>query len=294
MGNAMARFIGLSPKHETREPRFGGASGPIGSDHRNLYVYYNSCDSYLRHSRLIKHESPEYKGNPVLYDSDSSPLDRTVLKGIELRANQMVNYYGTCAAMMRCDWPAGTKRDAISALMTALKTNANRHSTEIHYLVVPEYSEGQEGNHYHGVIWYDRCALDYPDTPKRYWRRIRDAFELPLDCRIIWRRDRNKPHRFYIGQSQAEFRDAFRAASYLAKTSQPPQLNPGETSRIISRISKNRVRRLSQLLVFPKKSIASPPFFDGWTEIDTPTWPDTSAPEKGEIGATFFNINRSL
>lgn len=198
--------------------------------------------AYSRHSRLILHEEQSYRGLPVNVDSDSSPLDRTILEGLHERHSLAVREFGTSAVMIRCDWEAGTPQVALSDLMTRLQDQAGRKDTKIHYMIVAEFVEGQRGNHFHGVLWFDEKKLDYPHLVNRMWKKVQKAHELPDSCRIIWRRNNHKPFRFQIGQTQEEFRKAFRVASYLAKTSQPPLTSPANRSRIASR-TRNDVFR---------------------------------------------------
>lgn len=192
--------------------------------------------------KLILHELPEYRGLPVNVDSDSSPLDREILESLHKRHSLAVQTFGTSAVMIRCDWEAGTPQVALQDLMERLQDQAGRRKTKIHYMIVAEFVEGQKGNHFPSVIWFDESKLDYPHLVKKMWEKVRKAYELPDKCRIIWRRNKHLPGRFQIGQTQEEFRKAFRVASYLSKTSQPPLTTPAKRSRIVSR-TRNDVFR---------------------------------------------------
>lgn len=190
---------------------------------------------YTRRSKLTLHDEPEYRGLPVNVDSDSSPLDREILEALHKRHSLAVQEFGETAVMLRCDWEPGTPQVALSDLMARLQDQAGRNGTKIHYMIVAEFKEDQVGNHFHACIWFDESKLDYPRMVNASWKKVRKAHELAEKCRIVWRRDNHKPFRFQLGETQEEFRTAFRVASYLAKTSQPPLTTPGQRSRIVSR-----------------------------------------------------------
>lgn len=198
--------------------------------------------TYVSTPKLTLHDEPSYRGLPVNVDSDSSPLDREILEALHKRHSLAVHEFGETAVMARCDWEAGTPQVALSDLMKRLQDQAGRKGTKIHYAIVAEFKEGQRGNHFHGVLWFDSSKLDYPRMVNAKWKKVRKANELPDSCRIIWRRNNHKPFRFQIGQTQEEVRKGFYAASYLAKTSQPPLTTPDKRSRIVSR-TRNDVFR---------------------------------------------------
>lgn len=193
---------------------------------------------YTRYSRLILHEEQSFRGLPVNTDSTVSPLDRGILEALHERHCLAVLEFGTSAVMVRYDWKAGVSQVALSDLMTRLQNQAGRTETKVHFMIVAEFEEGQVGNHYHSALWFDESKLDYPRQVNALWKKVRKAHELPDSCRIIWRRNKNRPYRFLIGQGQDELQRAFYAASYLAKTSQPPLTSSGRKSRITSRVRK--------------------------------------------------------
>ena len=231
----------LSGFSESRPPESLAATRVPALSKASIETYVSTA--YTRHSRLILHEEQSYRGLPVNVDSESSPLDREILEAMHKRHSLAVQEFGASAVMLRCDWEAGTPQEALQDLMTRLQDQAGRKETRLHFMIVAEFVEGQVGNHFHACIWFDESKLDYPHLVNRMWKKIMKAHELPDSCRIIWRRDNHKPFRFQIGQTQEEFKKAFYAASYVAKTSQPPLTTPAKRSRIVSR-TRNDVFRL--------------------------------------------------
>jgi len=205
MMSVQARFIGLSGFHQPRKDRTGKASLARGNDHRNLLCIKH----ILKHSKLILHEQQSFRGLPVNYDSNRSPLDRDVLAELHRRHTLSVRQFGTTAEMVRLDWVAGTSQESISDLFTKLQDKAGRQQSKIHYLVCAEHRAGQPANHYHGVIWYDSSKMTFPYEVNKFWKKLMLRHELADHCRIQWRRDNDLPFRFKIGQTDAAFKAAF-------------------------------------------------------------------------------------
>jgi hypothetical protein len=224
--------------------------------HRAATVSKHACRpietyrSITRYSRIKLTDRTIYQDLPTNTGTGKSALVDNVLASLREKHLISVQEFRNTAVMMRCDWAAGTPQEALSDLMTRLQDQAGRKGTKIHFMIVAEHKEGQKGNHFHGVLWLDESKLNYPIMVNAMWRKIMKARNLPWAFRIIWRRNKDKPFRFQIGQSQEEFEHAFYVASYLAKTCQPPLKDPRHKARITSRVRNLEIFRPSSKTCF--------------------------------------------
>ena len=202
---------------------------------RSRAINKKQCNYMLTNKRdfprLKIHEATTFHGLPVSWDSHLEPLDGLALEILHKRFTAMVNQAGVNATCLRLDWPAGTPTENIQRLMTRLQDQGRKRGTKIHFQIQAEFAPDQEANHWHGVIIYDRTKMNFPTQINTAWRKIGSGHK------IVYRRNGNLPFIFAIGENPEEFKAAFRVASYLCKTNQPPKADPNKKARITSRLA---------------------------------------------------------
>lgn len=195
------------------------------------HTYYNNIYNsyYTRHSRVKLHESNMFRGLPVIYEDGFTGLNENLLQTIKERFEIAINSFGMNAEAIRLDFSKGIEAKELQELFARVQRKARDKGTKVHYILVAEKKSSDDAHHWHGVILADSAVWDVVPIVDATWHSRSNRPP------IIWARNRGLPGRFHIGRSEADYLAAFRAASYLAKTSQLPSKVPGTYNRITSR-----------------------------------------------------------
>ncbi|NCC85018.1 MAG: hypothetical protein EOM03_12960 [Clostridia bacterium] len=173
-----------------------------------------------------------FRGLPVIFEDGYSGLQESLLETIKERFEISINSFGSSAEAIRLDFQEGTDAKDLQELFERVQRKARELGSKVHYVIVAEKKSSDDAHHWHGVILADSEVWDVVPTIDATWHSHGNRPP------IIWTRNRGLPGRFPIGRSEADYLAAFKAASYLAKTSQAPDKVPGQYNRITSRQTK--------------------------------------------------------
>lgn len=169
---------------------------------------------------------------PVLFEEGFTGLNESLLETIKERFDIAINSFGSSAEAIRLDFSKGIEAKELQELFGKVQRKARELGTKVHYVIVAEKKSSDDAHHWHGVILADSAVWDVVPIVDATWHGHGNRPP------IIWARNRGLPGRFSIGRSEADYHAAFRAASYLCKTSQVPDKVDGQYNRITSRHNK--------------------------------------------------------
>ena len=187
------------------------------------------------------HEDYTWNNLPIIWEPGYSPVYVSRLTAIKDRFDDAIDKCGVNTTLSRFDFKADTRREDIISLLTYYQRKAKRNGSKFHYIYAIE-QKGAQGNHYHAFAIYDSSILkihryddnltnDNSDFLGNQWKKRTGGVEL-----LCLRGNDGKKWHFRIGQSKDEYLEAFRACSYLAKSSQPAILKRGENNFVSSNL----------------------------------------------------------